>query len=68
MSEGPIKQWRESHKPARVSTPDAHRVCAQMTKDRGYCGRKLKAAATDWSGVTCADCLAARRADGVVTP
>lgn len=63
MSEGPIKQWRDAHTAGRVSTPDAHRVCApDIDKGRAYCGRKNSR--TDvWARVTCADCQAARRAD-----
>lgn len=63
MSEGPIKHWRDAHKPGAVSTPDAHRVCAPNTDTgRAYCGRKNNR--TDvWDRVTCTDCKAARRAD-----
>lgn len=63
MSEGPIKQWRDAHKPDRVSTTDAERVCAPNTDTgRAYCGRKNKR--TDvWARVTCRDCKAAQRAD-----
>lgn len=63
MSEGPIKQWRDGHKTDRVSTPDAHRVCAPSpVKGRGYCGRKNDRTAP-FKDATCADCHAAARAD-----
>ncbi|GAA4762450.1 hypothetical protein GCM10023351_01090 [Microbacterium gilvum] len=66
MSAGPISQERAAHKPPTVSTTDAARVCGP-TQDpsRGYCGRKATGAkrATGWNEVTCADCMAARRAD-----
>lgn len=65
MSEGPIKQWWDSHKPPRVSTPDAHRVCfKKLLAQKAYCGRVPKVADDDWAEVTCADCQAAYRADG----
>lgn len=63
MSEGPIKQWRDAHKPARVSIPDNRRKCAR-SEDRGYCGRKSAPLVGEWSKVTCPDCRAAYRADG----
>ena len=63
MSEGPIKQWRDAHKPGRVSTPDSHRVCApNVDTGKAYCGRRGERTGT-WDQVTCADCHAARRAD-----
>lgn len=64
MSEGPIKRWRDSWKPPKVSTDEAHRVCADEG-GRGYCGRHTPQAkrTDDWDKVTCADCQAARRAD-----
>lgn len=63
MSAGPIKQWRDSLRPSRVSTPDSSRVCApNVDAGRSYCGRKNPR--TDvWDRVTCADCHAAARAD-----
>lgn len=63
MSEGPIKQWRDAHRPTVVSVADKHRVCAR-SEDRGYCGRKSAPLADQWSKVTCPDCRAAYRADG----
>lgn len=68
MSAGPIAQERASHKPEKVSTPDAHRVCFKsLLSDKGYCGRTAKAAYDEWSKVTCSDCHAARRADEAVS-
>lgn len=65
MSEGPIKRERAAWKPVEVSTPAAHRVCFRRTDGRGYCGRtSAKAMTLVLSEVVCADCLAARRADG----
>lgn len=67
VSAGPIAQERAAHKPERVSTPDAHRVCAKGEPGRGYCGRKADAKTTArWVLVVCADCWAARRADEAV--
>lgn len=66
MSEGPIKAWWESHRPAKVSTTDSERVClATEKRDRGYCGRTAKGdkVTTEPSDVVCADCIAAWRAD-----
>lgn len=69
MSEGPIKRERAAWAPRDVSTPDASRVCKATRESRGYCGRtKTKARVEDWAEVTCADCFAAARADGVRTP
>jgi hypothetical protein len=63
VSAGPIKQWRDAHKPHQVSTPDAHRVCApNLDTGRAMCGRRNQR--TDvWDRVTCSDCKAAARAD-----
>jgi len=67
MSAGPIKAWRDAHKPDKVSTPDAHRVCFKPVKsEKAYCGRKPKAAVIEWPKVTCSDCHAAHRADSAV--
>lgn len=63
MSEGPIKRERDAHRPVKVSTPDAHRVCAK-SEARGYCGRASKKLVERWAQVTCTDCRAAYRADG----
>lgn len=64
MSEGPIKREREAWKPVPASTPDARRVCFKsLLERRGYCGRVPQVSFDDWGKVTCADCLAARRAD-----
>lgn len=68
MSEGPIKRWRDAHKPGSVSTPYAHRLCApDIDKGRASCGWKNPR--TDvWERVTCSDCAAARRADERTKP
>lgn len=64
MSEGPIKAWRDSWKPPAVSTRDSERACyMKLGQVRAYCGRKPKVAFDDVARVTCADCLAAIRAD-----
>lgn len=69
MSSGPIKAERDAWKRDRISTPDAHRVCASTSTSRGYCGRtSAKTRTTDWRDVTCADCRAAGRADGLEIP
>ncbi|MFD4957131.1 hypothetical protein [Microbacterium sp. NPDC058389] len=78
MSDGPIAHWWKSHAPVRVSTPDNKRVCASgPVNGRGYCGRSkapIVQVPQDAAKVTCADCLAAARADaaeaspGVVGP
>lgn len=58
-----LLQERASHKPVIVSTPDAHRVCADRS-GRGYCGRHTAKRVASWDLVTCSDCRAAYRADG----
>lgn len=66
MSEGPIKRWRDSYLPPKVSTTNKDRVCmASPTKvTRMECGRTgRRPFAIDWAHVTCADCLAAHAAD-----
>lgn len=65
MSAGPIKAQRDAWTPLVVSTPDASRVCKSMPAGRGYCGRPGKATTASWDDVTCADCFAAARADGM---
>jgi hypothetical protein len=67
MSEGPIKQWRDSWKPPIVSTSDAARVCALFGIGSTACGRKKRIGrtSTNWGDVTCADCQAARNAPEV---
>lgn len=62
MSEGPIKRERDAWKPVEASTPDVQRVCMGV-KGRGYCGRRSGRLVGDWAAVSCADCIAARRAD-----
>jgi len=69
VSEGPIRAWRKSHEPARVSTPNAARVCYQAPgSPRAYCGRRLMASTTRMTGASCADCAAALHADGLLPP
>ena len=61
MSEGPIKKWRESYAPPRVSTRPSQVAHAPGSEPgRAYCGRRNVAITGD---ATCADCLAAIRAD-----
>lgn len=61
MSEGPIKQWRDSYLPKR-STPQSQAVhLFDAPNNRAACGRKVKTDKIAWppSGVvTCSDCLA----------
>ncbi len=65
MSNGPIQRERDAWKPLEVSTSDRARVCFDV-KGRGYCGRSSsKERMSVWSKVSCADCLAAARADEV---
>jgi hypothetical protein len=70
MSAGPIQQARDASTVPAVSTPDTHRVCAVVPKRKaGYCGRtSAKERTADWDAVTCADCRAAGRADGLEVP
>jgi hypothetical protein len=68
MSEGPIKQWRDSQKPPRVSTANVDRVCMSVGASlRSYCGRRSPHVSHLWDAVTCADCQAAHRADQEVS-
>lgn len=70
MSEGPIKREREAFgKRDRVSTTDKARVCMRGPAPKGYCGRgSAKTLAAVWADVTCEDCRAAGRADGLPIP
>lgn len=65
MSAGPIKAWRESHLPERVSEVKAsERVCARRPGTwRAECGRKKAVFAEQGMEVTCPECKAAVRAD-----
>lgn len=64
MSDGPIKQWRDGFKVARVSTAQSASIHGLSITLKGpYCGRKGEFTPA-WSDVSCADCHAARRADG----
>nr|WP_146077568.1 hypothetical protein [Clavibacter michiganensis] len=69
MSEGPIHQWRASHKSAPVSTPNSARVCFTTAglRRKAYCGRIAKVTTEQRSKVTCADCAAALNADTPTT-
>lgn len=69
MSNGPIQQARDASTVAKVSTADVHRVCRKAKGGAGYCGRtSAKDRVVDWDAVTCADCRAAGRADGLDVP
>lgn len=63
MSEGPIKQWRDSFKTPRVSTSPSTAVHGMLDYRRAYCGRRGVKLVNDWAEVTCTDCRAARDAD-----
>lgn len=63
MSEGPIRAWRDSWKPPKVSTADNKRKCRSW-HGKGYCGRSAAPLAETWEETNCADCEAAYRADG----
>ena len=64
MSEGPIKREREAYKPPIVSTTNAARVCIRaMGTGRALCGRRSAPLTDEWAKTTCADCVAAARAD-----
>jgi hypothetical protein len=68
VSAGPIKQAREGSTVKPVSVPDNARVCMATRRDGGpatYCGRGIRHTASLWRKVTCTDCRAAARADGV---
>ncbi len=67
MSAGPIKAWREGSVSPKVSTANADRVCKTASL-LAYCGRSNGRRAKDWPNVTCADCRAAGRADGLAVP
>jgi hypothetical protein len=70
MSAGPIQQARDARTVPAVSTSDTQRVCALVKKTKAaYCGRtSAKDRTADWESVTCADCRAAGRADGLTVP
>lgn len=69
MSEGPIKQWRDSFLPKRaVPQSQAVHMASPMKVTRMVCGRTgRRSFAIDWAYVTCSDCLAAHAADEWVT-
>jgi hypothetical protein len=68
MSAGPIRAEREAHRVPRVSTTNANRVCRATPGGHAYCGRHSAPLVSSWDEVTCADCLAARRADTPPAP
>lgn len=65
MSAGPIKRWRDGHKPPKT-TPVSERLHAHAVDrpTRAYCGAsdRPEFASTE-ARVTCSNCLAALRAD-----
>jgi hypothetical protein len=65
MSAGPIKQWRDSYLPPRVTTKPRESVHAPgLVRGRTYCGRRTDTCALgSISAVTCSDCVAALTAD-----
>lgn len=63
MSEGPIKAWRDSWKPQDVSTNPKTAIHLKGERRMAYCGRGRVTLSASPSAVTCADCLAAKRAD-----
>ncbi len=72
MSGGPIDQARRGRlAPAASTRPTTatHYVGHEPRRaETAYCGRKRPAETTMWhSSVTCADCLAAMNADGLVS-
>jgi hypothetical protein len=71
MSAGPIKQWRDGMKvPPASTTPTTamHARVETLPRPSSKCGRRLKGlwSTTNLPDVTCADCLAALRADGLI--
>lgn len=69
MSEGPIKQWRDAHKP-RKPIPVSERVHFHATyANRAYCGAISPGRITrDRALITCENCSAALRADEGARP
>lgn len=65
MSAGPIKQWRESYMPLRVTTKPRESVhLIGPSRDRTYCGRRLDTLQLgSYTHMTCSDCAAAIVAD-----
>lgn len=68
MSAGPIAAERASHRVPRASTPNVSRVClagpAGPAGRPRYCGRlQSRSIVSALAEVSCADCLAAVRAD-----
>jgi hypothetical protein len=61
MSEGPIKQWRDSWKLPSVSTnaSTAVHAASEQTRHGTVCGKR----GTTGFAITCSDCYAAMRAD-----
>lgn len=68
MSEGPIKQERAARKTIPASTAATTSVHASgRDRGRGYCGTKQGERSRKALAVTCANCVAAMRADGIDT-
>jgi hypothetical protein len=68
MSEGPIKSWRDSWKPPIVTTrPNLALHYAGTGAGGSYCGRKNVRVTDGTRYVDCSECLAALRADGMVS-
>lgn len=71
MSAGPIKAEREARTLPPLSIPNNQRVCRATEQTRGgsSCGRGAGSrvgTATEWAKVTCPECVAAGRADGLI--
>lgn len=61
----PIDQWWKSHRPAIVSTTakTAVHLAVIGQKQRRYCGHRGGEWSTEPERVTCASCIAMRKAD-----
>ncbi|GAB6855931.1 hypothetical protein [Microbacterium xylanilyticum] len=69
MSEGPIRLWRQAWVAPVVSIPDSERVCYPWPPTGTVaCGRRKTPRDENLRHVTCPECLAALRADGIRTP
>lgn len=68
MSEGPIRRWSEAWEPIKVTTKPGTSVHWALDYVTTYCGRRGRYDChADVRLVTCSDCLAALRADGVIS-
>ena len=65
MSNGPIQRERAAHRmpPTQPSARDRLHLVHIDRPGFGYCGRRNASVTPDLTKVTCADCLAALRAD-----